>query len=128
MSLKCTEGMKRAETFKWIFYNTMYAHTVYSRLKIINWSKRAIDILKVIYLTDFNITSYILVEKFVTDRPMEDILKIWKAYGEWFYILVKIKTKSVAYSSQGSHNDQVDFCNWLADGSTTGFLYTGIMF
>ena len=30
------------------------------------------------------------------------------------------KIKFVAYSSQGSHTDQLDFCNWLADGSTTG--------
>ena len=28
--------------------------------------------------------------------------------------------KSVAYSSQGSYAGQLDFCNWLADGSTTG--------
>ena len=27
--------------------------------------------------------------------------------------------KSVAYSSQGGHTGQLDFCNWLADGSTT---------
>ena len=25
----------------------------------------------------------------------------------------------MAYSSQGSHNDQLDFCNLLVDGSTT---------
>ena len=30
-----------------------------------------------------------------------------------------IKIKSVAYSSQGNHTGQLDFCNWLADGSTT---------
>ena len=30
------------------------------------------------------------------------------------------KIKSVAYSSQGSHTGQLDFCNWLADSSTTG--------
>ena len=34
------------------------------------------------------------------------------------YIIKKIK--SVAYSSQGSHTGQLDFCNWLADRSTTG--------
>ena len=28
--------------------------------------------------------------------------------------------KYVAYSSQGSHTGQLDFCNLLADGSTTG--------
>ena len=28
--------------------------------------------------------------------------------------------ESVAYSSQGSHTGQLDFCNWLADGSTMG--------
>ena len=28
--------------------------------------------------------------------------------------------KSAAYSSQGSQTGQLDFCNWLADGSTTG--------
>ena len=33
---------------------------------------------------------------------------------------LKNKNKSVAYSSQGSHTGQLDFCNWLADGSTTG--------
>ena len=33
---------------------------------------------------------------------------------------IKFKIKSVAYSSQGSHTGQLDFCNWLADGSTTG--------
>ena len=31
-----------------------------------------------------------------------------------------LKIKSVAYSSQGSHTGQLHFCNWLADGSTTG--------
>ena len=31
-----------------------------------------------------------------------------------------IKIKSVAYSSQGSQTGQLDFCNWLADSSTTG--------
>ena len=30
------------------------------------------------------------------------------------------KIKSVAYSSQGSHTGQLDFCNWLADSITTG--------
>ena len=33
---------------------------------------------------------------------------------------IKSKIKSVTYSSQGSHTGQLDFCNWLADGSTTG--------
>ena len=31
------------------------------------------------------------------------------------------KYKKVAYSSQGSHTGQLDFCNWLADDSTTGW-------
>ena len=36
-------------------------------------------------------------------------------------ILKKLKkNKSVAYSSQESKTGQLDFCNWLADGSTTG--------
>ena len=30
------------------------------------------------------------------------------------------KIKSVAYSSQGSHAGQLEFRNWLADGSTMG--------
>ena len=30
------------------------------------------------------------------------------------------QTLSVAYSSQGNHTGQLDFCNWLADDSTTG--------
>jgi hypothetical protein len=30
------------------------------------------------------------------------------------------KIKYVVYSFQGSHTGQLDFFNWLADGSTTG--------
>ena len=30
-------------------------------------------------------------------------------------LLKKIKIESVAYSSQGSHTGQLDFCNWLTD-------------
>ena len=33
------------------------------------------------------------------------------------------KIKSVAYSDQGSHTDQRDFCKWLADGSTAGLMW-----
>ena len=36
------------------------------------------------------------------------------------YTLYKYKKKSLAYSSQGSHTGQLDFCNWLADSSTMG--------
>ena len=35
-------------------------------------------------------------------------------------MLIKIKIKSVAYSSQGSQEGKLDFCNWLADDSTKG--------
>ena len=35
-------------------------------------------------------------------------------------IIIILKIKSVVYSSQGSHTGQLDFCNWLADNSTTG--------
>ena len=35
-------------------------------------------------------------------------------------IFIINKYISVAYSSQGSHTGQLDFCNWLADGSTMG--------
>ena len=41
-------------------------------------------------------------------------------YLDIYCIKLKIKIKSVAYSSQGSHTGQLDFCNWLADSSTTG--------
>ena len=30
------------------------------------------------------------------------------------------KIKSVAYSFQESHTDELDFCNWLADSSMMG--------
>ena len=36
-----------------------------------------------------------------------------------YFCKLKIK-KSVAYSSQGSHTGQLDFCNWLTNGSPTG--------
>ena len=29
----------------------------------------------------------------------------------------------MAYSSQGSHTDQLDFCKWLADGRATEWYY-----
>ena len=29
--------------------------------------------------------------------------------------IIYIKKLNVAYSSQGSHTGQLDFCNWLAD-------------
>ena len=29
-------------------------------------------------------------------------------------LLLSLKIKSVAYSSQGNHTGQLDFCNWLA--------------
>ena len=35
-------------------------------------------------------------------------------------VLVLLYMKSVAYSSQGGHTGQLDFCNLLAYGSTTG--------
>ena len=45
-------------------------------------------------------------------------------YAVHMIIDINIKFKkiieSVAYSSQGSHIGQLDFCNSLADGSTTG--------
>ena len=36
-------------------------------------------------------------------------------------IIITKKIKSMAYSSQGNHIGQLDFCNWMADGSTTGY-------
>ena len=43
-------------------------------------------------------------------------------YKEWIITDFRLekKIKSVTYSSQGSHTDQLDFCNWLADDRTTG--------
>ena len=32
-----------------------------------------------------------------------------------FIFYIKIKVRSVAHTSQVSHTDQLDFCNWLAD-------------
>ena len=32
----------------------------------------------------------------------------------------------MAYSFQGSHNGQENFCNWLADGSTTGKMWLAL--
>ena len=48
-----------------------------------------------------------------TFMPADSFSTIWNN---------KFKIKSVAYSSQGSHTGQLDFRNWLADGSTTGYL------
>ena len=34
----------------------------------------------------------------------------------------------MAYISQGSHTGQLDFCNWLADSSTTAVKSTNVDF
>ena len=54
---------------------------------------------------------------------------IWRCPSIFVYItmgiiiiVVIIIIKSVAYSSQGSDAGQLDFCNWLADGSTTDVI------
>ena len=48
----------------------------------------------------------------------------WQLHDDKLFIfykwIIKLKIKSVAYSSQGSQTGQLDSCNWLADGSTTG--------
>ena len=46
-------------------------------------------------------------------------LIISKYFESQLYDKLK-KIKSVAYSSQGSHTSQLDFCNWLAGGSMAG--------
>ena len=33
---------------------------------------------------------------------------------------IKLEIKFEAHSYQGSHSGQLDFCNWVADSSTTG--------
>ena len=40
--------------------------------------------------------------------------------------ILKINIKYVAYSSQGCHTDQLDFCNWLSEGSAKGFSVSWI--
>ena len=35
-------------------------------------------------------------------------------------LVMQIKIKYVAYSSQGNHTGQLDSCNWLAGGRSTG--------
>ena len=50
---------------------------------------------------------------------MEIKIAPWKRVSQTDKI--KKNIKSVAYSSQGSHTGQLDFCNWLVDGSMTGY-------
>ena len=54
-----------------------------------------------------------LIKKSLTEEN-SDIL------GDSRMYVVILKIKSVAYSSQGDHIGQLDFCNRLADGSMTG--------
>ena len=54
------------------------------------------------------------------ETEIENINKFLNWIKEDVLDIIKIKIKSVAYSSQGSHIGQLDFCNLLADGSTTG--------
>ena len=46
------------------------------------------------------------------------IVHRWKAWCGWEK--GRFKITSVAYSSKRSHTGQLNFSNWLADGSTTG--------
>ena len=56
-----------------------------------------------------------LYEFLEIEWKFKSVTKNWMEYYKKFK-----KIKSVAYSSQGSHTGQLDFCNWLADSSTTG--------
>ena len=77
--------------------------------------------------------------KYIGDSVPDTVTVAVKAYQElakggqlWTYIRPNKPTvdkyiafkekinKSVAYSFQGSHKAQLEFWNWLADGSTTG--------
>ena len=51
-----------------------------------------------------------------------DWLGVWQYANDQNYrtIYDNLKQiKSVAYSPQGSHTGQLEFCKWLVDGSTT---------
>ena len=52
------------------------------------------------------------------------MLAIKARFSPFFSKIYKIKIKSVAYSFQGGHIGQLDFCNWQADDSTTGISIT----
>ena len=58
------------------------------------------------------------------NQEKPDIVKIVRGFRQGCcmssILFNLLKVKSVAYSSQGSHTGQLDFCNWLADGITTG--------
>ena len=48
-------------------------------------------------------------------------IHLWvKAEARISFLKLNLKNKSLSYSSQGSQTGQLDFWNWLADGSTTG--------
>ena len=49
----------------------------------------------------------------------DDIKETTNSVSIYSY-LAKLKIKSVAYSYQVCHTGQLNLCNWLADGSTTG--------
>ena len=42
------------------------------------------------------------------------------------YFYFNYLIKSMAYSSQGSHTGQLDFCNWLVDDSTIREIWLAI--
>ena len=60
----------------------------------------------------YEIKQNFMVYKKKTSRSSFCTFKI-HTYNIW--VLKNKKIKSVAYSSQGSHTGQLDFCNWLAD-------------
>ena len=47
-------------------------------------------------------------------------------YYYYYYYYLKLKVKSVAYSFQESHTGQLDFCNWLVDGSYDGIMWLAL--
>ena len=58
-----------------------------------------------------------MVDELHISQRHEDMERKWEYYHIIIFPELKKKIKSVAYNSQGSC--QLDFCNWLADGSTT---------
>ena len=72
-------------------------------------------------------TELILRTGFWKGRPTTDHMFILQQiteelpeYNVKLHGVFNIKNRSVAYSSQGSHTGQLEFCNWLADGCMTG--------
>ena len=118
--------MKRSHTVQYtrtVRYEK-FIFTLYFLISTISWNPCKVrDSCFLKYIASLIYIAYFicLIFMWVIQGSLNNSTMILSVKFKLYFFRLKLKLiKSVAYSSQWSHTGQLDFCNWLADGSTTG--------